>query len=359
MQEQISLTDVDDTIKALYEKAGVALFVLDKAFEVIWTNSDHRCALHHIPHAVGAFCYRVVRGQDGTCGSDCPRRVPTRPGAGFYRETADDAETIYHVTVEPRLNPAGEQSGYIVIQQDVTAWKKQDDFWHRQANRQYLLHLAGGFAHEINNPLTVLSGLLQELCRQSGQSEEQHQDFLTMQKACDRIQEYVQRVRMFSAEEAKEDLTGDLSEIFARALGLFQEFLRIKGIRIEYDLRGPWPPLAIKNALFAKIVFNLVHYIADSVQPGSVIQIRIIAPAGSRLFQVSFSSDAFISIPAQLSDLFLPYGPPDGLDMVHSIGLNTVHDLVLGHRGNLRVEQCSPSGLAFHLELPVRRARLQ
>jgi len=270
---------------------------------------------------------------------------------------ADDAETIYHVTVEPRFAPEGERTGYIVIQQDVTPWKKQDDLWHRQANRQYLLHLAGGFAHEINNPLTVLSGLIQEYSRLGGQSEEQRRDFQTMQKACNRIQEYVQRVRMFSAEEAEEDLTGDLSEIFSRALGLFQEFLRIKGIRIEYDLRGPWPPLAIKNALFAKIVFNLVHYIADSVHPGSVIQIRFVAPPDSKLFHVVFSSDAFIAIPSPLSDLFLPYGPNETLNMIHSIGLGTVHDLVLGNRGNLRVEQHSPRGLAFHLELPVRRTR--
>jgi signal transduction histidine kinase len=284
----------------------------------------------------------------------CPP-IPGGPGAcQHYHEQADDKETVFHVTIVPRHGTDGAPAGYLAVEQDITQWKKKDEQWYQDANRQYLLHLAGGFAHEINNPLTVLSGMLQEYGRQSGFDEEQRRDFQTMIKACNRIREFVSRIRTLSAEETEDGGSTDVAAIFSRAAGYFQEFFRIKDIHIAWDLPERWPDPGMNLGALAKVVFNLLHYIADSIRPGGTIRIEVPPPGDRPYLQAVFSSDAFISLPHHLNNMFLSPGQSGEVDAIHALGLTTVHNLVKNHRGNLRIEQSAPRAMAFHLEIPLR-----
>jgi signal transduction histidine kinase len=338
----------------LHRSAGISIFILDKDFRVIWKNSEDECPLQHVPHAEGTYCYRMLRSRDGHCVLSCPP-VSGGPGAcQQYHEHADDREAVFHVTISARRDQSGDNAGYLIVQQDITQWKQRDEQRYQDANRQYLLHLAGGFAHEINNPLTVVSGMLQEYSQLSDLDEERRQDFRTMVRACNRIREFVNRIRALSAEESEDGSAADAATIFNRAAGYFQEFFRIKDIHIAWDLPDRWSNPSMSPGVLAKIVFNLLHYIADSIRPGGTIRIEVPPPNDHPYLQAVFSSDEFISLPHQLNNIFLSPGHPSELDAIHALGLTTVHNLVKGHHGNLRIEQKAPRGMAFYLEIPLR-----
>ncbi|HPQ41098.1 MAG TPA: histidine kinase dimerization/phospho-acceptor domain-containing protein, partial [bacterium] len=225
----------------LHRSAGISIFLLDNDFQVVWKNSEDECPIQHVPQAEGTYLYRTIRSTDGCCVLSSPP-VSGDPGVcQQYHEHADDRETVYHVTISSRQKKTGEKTGYLVVQQDITQWKQRDEQRYQDANRQYLLHLAGGFAHEINNPLTVLSGTLQEYSQMNGLDEERRQGFHTMVKACNRIREFVNRIRALSAEESEDNNATDVATIFNRAAGYFQEFFRIKDIHIAWDLPDHWP----------------------------------------------------------------------------------------------------------------------
>jgi two-component system cell cycle sensor histidine kinase/response regulator CckA len=342
-----------DVLRLLQQEMGVALFLLDERFQVLWGNTTNDCLLQHVPHAPGVYHYRTVQDADGRCHQTCPYSPDQTEGRDCYRELADDTESVYQVTVTLRRDAGGRPCGYLAVQQDVTRWKKADDRWCQDASREYLYHLAGGIAHEINNPLTVLHGLLQEYACDAELRSEQRQDFQTMSRACDRIREFVRRLLAFSAEEPEAGPAGNLEGILSRTVSFFQEFFRIKGIRIEWELPARWPPMAMKPGVFAKVAFNLVHYIADSIRPGGVIRVQIPEGGDANYFRMVFASDDFVAVPTRLNDLFLPFGGNGEVGAIHSLGLATVHDLVKTSQGHMRMERTAPHALAFHLEIPL------
>lgn len=347
---------VSDVFRLLRQESGVTVFLLDTDFRVIWGNDGLECPLQHIPHAPGTYFYRTVRDPEGRCHMSCPRGPDWIEGQNRYDEMAEDTEAVYQVTLTPRRDAAGLPCGYMVVQQDITPWKKADDRWCQDASREYLYHLAGGIAHEINNPLTVLHGLLQEYACDAELRPEQRQDFQTMTRACNRIREFVRRLLAFSAEETEAGAAGDLSAILSLSASFFQEFFRIKGIRIEWELPERWPPMAMSPGVFAKVAFNLVHYIADSIRTGGAIRVLTPVAGNPGFFRMVFTSDDFLAIPTHLGHMFMTFGGGGEVEAIHALGLSTAHDLVKTSHGHLRVERTAPTTLSFLLDIPLRGA---
>ncbi len=345
-----------DVFRLLRQETGVTVFLLDPDFKVVWGNDGTACPLQHIPHFPGTYYYRTVRGPEGRCHMACPCGPEWIEGQDRYDEMAEDTEAVYQVTVVPRQDASGRTSGFLVVQQDITSWKKADDRWCQDASREYLYHLAGGIAHEINNPLTVLHGLVQEYACDAELRPEQRQDFQTMTRACDRIREFIRRLLAFSAEETDAGSSGDLSAILSLSAGFFQEFFRIKGIRIEWELPERWPPLAMSPGVFARVAFNLIHYIADSIRTGGAIRVLTPVAGNPGCFRMIFTSDDFLSIPAHLSHMFMTFRGNGEVEAIHALGLSTAHDLVKSNRGHLRVERTAPTTLAFLLDIPLNGA---
>jgi C4-dicarboxylate-specific signal transduction histidine kinase len=342
-----------DVFRLLRQETGVTVFLLDAEFRVIWGNDGLECPLQHIPRAPGTYYYRTVRDAEGHCHQACPSGPDWIEGQNRYDEMAEDTEAVYQVTLAPRRDAAGRPGGFLAVQQDITSWKKADDRWCQDASREYLYHLAGGIAHEINNPLTILHGLLQEYACDAELRPEQRQDFQTMTRASNRIREFIRRLLAFSAGEPDAGASGDLSAILSLSASFFQEFFRIKGIRIEWQLPERWPPLAMNPGVFAKVAFNLIHYIADSIRTGGVIRVLTPVAGDPGCYRMVFSSNDFLSIPTHLSHMFMTYGGNGEVEAIHALGLSTAHDLVKNNRGHLRVERTAPTTLAFLLDIPL------
>ncbi len=355
MEKELTDNLSSEILKALKAISGISVFLLDTGFNVVWSNTLQFCPLQHVEKSEGSYCYRVIRGQDGRCHQVCPVDLKAKPDRAFYMEQADDNESMYHVTVTRRYNDEGEMIGYLVIQKDVTQHAAEEARRHLESSREYFSHLASGMAHEINNPLTVLSGLLQEHVQDRNLSPDLQRDYRTMVKACNRIQEFVKYLLSFSYEEDRHGPARDVRSLLRRIMTFFQEFFRIRNLNIVLDIQGECPALAMTTAIFEKIAFNLVHYVADAVAPGGTITIRVPANQPAHFLLMELSSSDFMTIPVQLENIFRSFGRNDDMDAIHTLGMNTVHKLLKDNHGNIRLERTAEHELHIRIEIPHAR----
>jgi len=108
----------------------------------------------------------------------------------------DGTRVQVSMTVSPLRNAAGRIIGASAIGRDVTE-KKQADAALREAEAlRSVASLAVAAAHEINNPLTVVSGELQLLSREAGPASAAR--IAAMLEALERIREVVMRMNQIN-----------------------------------------------------------------------------------------------------------------------------------------------------------------
>jgi len=353
MEKALSEKLYQEIFKALQELSGISIFLLDESFTVVWANTDHHCFLKRIPRQEGTYSFRLIRGQDGACHSTCPMNPWRADLPEQYTETAADLEIIYHVTVQARHGQNGQIIGYMVVQIDDTRHFIEENRRTQEISRRFFSHLASDVAHEINNPLTVLYGLLQEYNRYPKLNAYQKNDFKRMINASKRIREFVDYMLRFSSEEVRDDEVQDIQDVLLKVMRFFQEFLRVKGIQIDFKVQGETCPLHIRTSMFEKILFNLIHYIADSITPGGEIRILADHSKSKNYLHLSFTSSDFLMLPESLENIFLNFGENHGMDAIHSLGMSTVYNLIKDHNGDIRVERPSETELAIHLGIPI------
>jgi signal transduction histidine kinase len=353
MENMLTEETYREIFKALQELSGISIFLLDETFNVIWANTRHHCFLKRIPRKEGTYSFRLIRGQDGACHSTCPMNPWKSDLAEQYTETAKDLEIIYHVCVQARHDDQGEIDGYMVVQIDDTKHFIEENRRTQEISRRFFSHLASDVAHEINNPLTILYGLLQEYNRYPKLNAYQKNDFKKMINASNRIREFVDYMLRFSTEEIQDDEVQDIQDVLLKVMRFFQEFLRVKGIKIDFKIQGETCPLHIKTSMFEKILFNLIHYIADSIAPGGTIRILADHSQSRNHLHLSFSSSDFLITPESLENIFLNFGENHGMDAIHSLGMSTVYNLIKDHNGDIRVERPTENELAIHLGIPI------
>jgi len=342
-----------EIFQSLQEVSGVSIFLLDKTFQVTWSNTDHHCFLKRIRKEEGTYCYRVIRKQDGLCQNQCPMDQKQDLVLGHYQETAEDLERIYRVSVLPRYNSDGEKIGFLVIQIDDTQHCIEVNHRNQEASRKFFTHFAGDVAHEINNPLTILYGLLQDYNRRPALKEEQQSDFQTMLKACNRIREFIDYLLRFSTDDSADDFVQDIRSVVINVAGFFQEYFRVKELCLDLNISGQVCLLNLRISVFEQILFNLIHYMADSIVPGGVVSIMVDYPETSGYVHLTFSSTDYVVTPEHLENIFLNFGKNDEMDAIHSLGMNSVHNLLKTHNGNFRIERISENEMSIHLEIPT------
>jgi len=334
--------------------ADIAIYVLDNDFNIVWSNTEKSCTLKHIQPVEGAYCYRVIRSRNGICHQQCPGIVSQNIKENHpFTECAEDIEAIYNVTVATRRDEAGKKVGYLVVQQEVTCRIEEESKWYQETHRRFFSHLARGFAHEINNPLTVISGILQSYESRGDIPEDLRKDFDIMYKACNRIDEFIKHLQQFSDEESPNGFVKNPGLILKKASSFFKEFFRIKDVRINQMIAKKWPQLAISESVLEKIIFNLLHYMADSLKPGGTIDVYSRDDKDDKYFHLIFSSAELLNVPEYLEYLFIPFDNTGQVEAIHSLALSTVRNLVKTYKGNISVKRLKHDGLEFTIDFPV------
>jgi two-component system, NtrC family, sensor kinase len=227
-----------------------------------------------------------------------------------------------------------------------------------QETQAHLLHqekmaafglLAAGIAHEVGNPLTSISSLVQMVQRHE-------QDPYTQEKLAlvsgqlERIQGTLRELINFSRPAATERIWVPASEIVQEALNIAKYYKPTRGKTIQTVLPAALPPVLVVRDQLIQAVLNLVLNAIDATPKGGLIEVRASSANNELLLEVEDDGHGIQS--AGASKLFQPYftTKPNGT----GLGLFVTRKLVAEHEGTVDFESVPHQKTIFRIHLPLR-----
>jgi PAS domain S-box-containing protein len=270
---------------------------------------------------------------------------------------------IIHAAVTvSSLGPRRANSGYVVVLDDLTELLRAQKAaaWQEVARR---------IAHEIKNPLTPIQLSAQRLLRYLEKRDEsglepgaystpRDPELTRLVEEASRlierevgtlsalVNEFSQFVRFPSAKLE----SADVNAIVREAIEVFSN--RIEGITLNTSFATQPPAIRADAALIRSVVVNLIDNAAEALESSPVRNIVVSTRSNpdSDFVEIVVADTGHGISPEDKDKLFLPHFSTK--DRGTGLGLAIAARIVAEHGGGLRVEDNSPVGSRFILELP-------
>lgn len=211
-------------------------------------------------------------------------------------------------------------------------------------------HLAAGLAHEVNNPLNVISGFTEVLIKQQGERDSADRRHLEeIYREAVRCQRLIAELLRFAKPKSPDRAPADLAATLRETASLVQAQARTQGIALSLDLPGDLPEVVADRDQMKQVFLNLLLNACQAMPEGGELSVRGYVSGGSLCFEIR---DTGTGIKAQdLDNIFNPFytTKADGT----GLGLALSYAVVESHSGTISVKSEEGRGSVFTLALPL------
>ena len=314
--------------------------------------------------------------------------------AEIVYKNKDGSPLLVEQTAAFLKDKKGNLSGAVAIIRDITEKKKAEEM-QKQLQHQLIQaekmasigRLAGGLAHEINNPLSgvvtnleLVKGLelmdmkkiIDECSMANPYAEctrkmnEFHNNFLkieekrkrwleTAYKGGVRCKKIIKELLVFSRPSApKEEAEVDLNECIADSIDIIGHQLEIKNIKVERNIKNDIPKIWGNKReieqIFLNLFINASHAIGEN---GGIIKVETLTENDSIVTKVK---DTGCGIPEENIDrIFDPFFTTKEVGEGTGLGLAVIYEIVEKHGGKIEVKSKVGVGTEFILSFPVQK----
>lgn len=208
--------------------------------------------------------------------------------------------------------------------------------------------LAAGIAHEVGNPLTAISSLVQMLQRRELEGYTQEKLAL-VNGQLKRIQNTLRELINFSRPASPTKTLVSIKDVIEEALNIVKYYKRTRERRVETQITPDLPPIHGKRDWLVQATLNLVLNAIDATGKGGLIQIR--AETDECQIRIVVQDNGPGIAPENLDRIFQPYftTKKEGT----GLGLFVTNRLVAEHRGQVTFCSEPGKGTMFIIGLPV------
>lgn len=273
------------------------------------------------------------------------------------RPHADGTQLLVAETVSPVLDETGEVVAWVRISRDIGARKRMQARLAQASKLAALGELAGNIAHEINNPIGVVSGKARLLLSREELSPKVERELGKIVEQCDRIGRLTRGLLDYCRPAAGQRTQVDAQLHLRKAAAFVDTRATRHNVTIELELLEDPPRVFAEGSELQQVFLNLLLNGIDALSASGGGRIRVETRRGTLrgepAFEVLFQDDG-PGIPPEIQDrVFEPFfttreGEGTGL------GLAICHGLVQGQGGEIRLGAAPPSGGAcFELAFPL------
>ncbi len=226
--------------------------------------------------------------------------------------------------------------------------------------------LAAGVAHEINNPLAVvtanISMIVDDLQTLGPQSPSEQltglrEMSLDVQAGAERIRKIVRGLKTFGRGGEERRLVFDVHPVLELSIDMTYNEIRHRA-RLVKDY-GKTPLVEADDARLAQVFINLLINAAQALPEGAAAanEIRILTSTDAAGRAVIEVRDTGSGIPSSIIDrVFDPFFTTKPVGVGTGLGLSICHNLVAAIGGEITVTSESGRGATFRIVLPAAQA---
>jgi two-component system, NtrC family, sensor kinase len=337
----------EQSLRALYDAIPTAILLVDPTTRAVLSGNQ-------------AFCELVGYQLDDVIG--CTPPYPWWAESASAWNPAEDTryERLYR-RADGRLVPVqvngqtirdhdGRALSLLALITDLSERRRLEQQLVQSGKLAAIGELAAGVAHEINNPLFAILGLVEFLIKDADPSSKAHERLQLVQQTGLEIKEIVRALLDFARENSEEMQFVTLEEVVFQTVDLVRRTSASKGVELveRYDSDA-----ALVNASpnqIKQIFLNLLANARQAMPAGGSVSIDVRCEAELVLATVS---DTGTGIPEEMqSRIFEPFFTTKRDSGGTGLGLSVSLGIAEAHGGSLTVESKPGEGAAFTLCLP-------
>jgi PAS domain S-box-containing protein len=262
----------------------------------------------------------------------------------------------------------GKAKYFINIIEDITQRKKTEDalqarneeisamtqqLW-QTAKLATMGELAASVAHELNNPLAILSLRIESLLSYFSPEQNEWKELKIMEQEAERMASLVSNLLQFSRSSERQISSLDIRDEFEKTLELVHNYLVNRHINVHKDYSPNIPLVQADRQQLRQLFLNLITNAIDAMtQGGGTLNISIQPELNTR-FVLIFIKDSGTGIsPEHISRIMDPFfsTKPEGKGT--GLGLSICRRIVEEHKGTIRITSAGVNmGTEVEIHLP-------
>ncbi|MFP4543344.1 MAG: sensor histidine kinase [Bacteroidota bacterium] len=241
--------------------------------------------------------------------------------------------------------------------------EKEKDFAHSQLAQAAKLasvgELASGIAHEINNPLAIITseaGLMKDLMSPEFKQNTSFEDLIphldnihhAAFRARDITRKLLSFVRVTEIRIQPHDVNEIIEEIFE---GFYKREASTSNIEIEKKF-GELPKLHTDENQLRQVLLNIINNSLDAIQPPGKITCRTWVKDNMIHISVTDTGKGISS--EEIDKIFMPFYTTKDVGKGTGLGLSVSYSIIKNLGGDIDVDSALGEGTTFIIKLPVK-----
>ncbi len=272
-------------------------------------------------------------------------------------------DRFYEVSSHPLQDLDGKSNGVVHVYRDRTEAKKMQEQLAQQDKLASIGLLAGGVAHEINNPLGGILIFSQMLLRELAKDSPHYPDVVEIEAATQRCKAIVESLLDFARQnprgsKAKQENINTL-EAIRTAMRFGKVSIQQRGaVDMSEEFADESHHLLTDRNRVIQLFLNLIQNGIQAMPDGGTLVIRASTRReGKQVVGVYEVEDTGVGIPPEdLKRIFDPFFTTKDPGEGTGLGLALCYGIVQDMNGTMKVESTVNVGTRFTIELPLASA---
>lgn len=215
--------------------------------------------------------------------------------------------------------------------------------------------MASGVAHELNNPLTTVTGFVELILEELPADAATRADLELILREARRARDVVRRLLDFARQTESTRTRADLNEVLEDVIELTRHLMKTSGVLFMQDLAPGLPWVSIDRNQMKQVFLNLFHNALQAMPTGGELKLQTRkAIRDGRAWVIASVRDSGQGISLEHRErVFEPFFTTKSDQGGTGLGLSVTYGIVTDHGGRIEVESQPGDGSIFTVWLPI------
>lgn len=225
--------------------------------------------------------------------------------------------------------------------------------------------LASGVAHEVLNPVNIISMRIQllDMTEGEGLSEQTRETLEICKSQIERVIKISKDLNQFARVSSKERASKDISDLINQIISLITPRLKVERINCQVKFDHSAPQLYMDSDRIGQVILNLINNAIDAMEGKSerILRIKTEYVSSGQLKSVkTVFSDSGSGIETEhINRIFDPFFTTKEIGKGTGLGLSISQAIINDHNGKIWAESNDMGGASFIISLPVSTNDIQ
>ena len=220
--------------------------------------------------------------------------------------------------------------------------------------------LVSGVAHELNNPLTIVIGLIDLMIDSNDMPAKQKKRLKKVHTATMRCAKVVENLIKFSRKEVVHNETIDINSIVEETIGFFEYQFMVNNISLKKSIQKNIPPTVGDPQQLKQVFLNIISNAYDSmVSQDNEKLLEVTTHSDDKTIIIEFRDTGHGVLEDHRKRLFEPFFTTKDVGRGTGLGLSLSFGIMKEHNGEIFLDSTYKDGAKFTLVLPIVTAHFK